>query len=72
MGFGRPAGKKGHISPLAPEGELAISPYGAPNGLGQLGISAPRGGGLNMEVGTTPPPEKVGGWGIGPTPGKPA
>ena len=62
MGFGRPAGKRGYIFPLAPEGEPAIPPYGAPNGQGQLGIPPPRGGGLNMEVGTTPPPDQVGGW----------
>ena len=74
MGFGRPAEKKGQFFSLAPEGEPAISRYGAPNGQGQLGITAPHGGGLIMEVGTThdPPPDQVGGWGIGPTPKKSA
>jgi len=55
--------KKGHIFSRAPEEEPAIPPYGAPNGQGQLGI--PRGGGLNLELGTTPPPDQVGGRGLG-------
>jgi len=42
VGLGRPAGKKGHNSPLAPDmGGPATSPYGAPNGQGQLGIPPP-------------------------------
>jgi len=62
MGFGCPAGKKGHFFPLAPEEEPAIPHMGRPTDKASSAFRHPRGGGLNMEVGTTPPPDQVGGW----------
>jgi len=72
VSFGRPAGKKGYISPLAPEGEPAIPPYGVPNGQGQLGIPPPWLSGPQYGSGDYPTTRPGGGVGIGPTPGKSA
>jgi len=71
-GVGRPAGKKGYISPLAPGGDPAIPPYGAPNGQGQLGVPPPPWRGAQYGSWDYPTTRPGGGVGIGPTPEKSA
>ena len=67
-GFWPPGWSKGVHFLLAPEGEPAISPYGAPNGQYQLGISPPPPvyGGSRWKWGL--PTTRPGGGGIGQTP----
>ena len=60
-GVGRPAGKKGYISPLAPGGEPAIPPYEAPNGQGQLGVPPPPWRGPHYGSGDYPTTRRRGG-----------
>ena len=65
VGFGRPAGKKGHVSPHAQEGEPAIPPNGAPDGQSQPGIPPPPWRGAQYGIGDYPTTRPGGGVGIG-------
>jgi len=69
VGFGCPAGKRGTYSPR-PRGGTGHSPYGAPNGLGQLGIPPPPWRGPQNGSGDYPTTRPGGGGGYRTNPRK--